>query len=82
MALNNIAIAGLPGEVFVEFGLEIRKKSPFKYTIISELANESIGYVPTAKAFEEGGYDVVSSVMTPESGGKLAQASIDLLKDL
>ena len=82
MALNNIAIAGLPGEVFVEFGLEIRKKSPFKYTIISELTNESIGYVPTAKAFEEGGYDVVSSVMTPESGGKLAQASIDLLKDL
>jgi len=82
IALDDIVIVGLPGEVFVEFGLEIKKKSPFRHTIISELANESIGYIPTAKAFKEGGYDVVTSVMTPESGAKLVQASVDLLKEL
>ena len=35
--------------------------SPFKHTIIAELANGSIGYVPTRRGFAEGNYEPVSA---------------------
>jgi hypothetical protein len=80
--LNNMAVLGLPGEVFVEYQLEIRKNSPSKYTFISELANDSIGYVPTAKAYEEGGYEPSTTILERNAGTKLTQAAINLLREL
>jgi len=82
MALDETTIVGVPGEVFVEFGLEIRKNSPYKYTFVSELANDSIGYLPVAKAYEEGGYEPTATVVAPDAGAKLTQAAINLLKEL
>jgi hypothetical protein len=35
----DVAWVSLPGEIFVELGLAIKKKSPFRYTMIAELAN-------------------------------------------
>src|SRR5207253_2053215 len=40
---SDIAWVSLPGEIFVELGLAIKQSSPFKHTIIAELANGSIG---------------------------------------
>jgi len=80
--LSDAAILGLPSEVFVEFQLEIKRESPLKHTFVSELANDSIGYVPTAEAFKEGGYEPTVSVFTPDAGSKLAQAAIGLLRKL
>ncbi len=45
-----------PGELFTEIGLRIKKYSPFTYTFIMGLADGYFGYIPTAKAIEEGGY--------------------------
>lgn len=49
--LGDMAILGLPGEMFVEIGLRIKEGSPFRPTMIIELANDWVGYVPTKKAF-------------------------------
>jgi len=76
------AIVTLPGEIFVELGLAIKAGSPFKTTLVIELANDSIGYVPTAKAFAEGSYEVVNSRVESGSGEQLAKAAIALLKEL
>lgn len=54
---NEIAFAGIPGEVFVEIGLAIKEKSPFKFTFPIECTNGCIGYMPTRTAFDEGGYE-------------------------
>ena len=48
---DDTAIVGLPGEVFVELGLAIKHASPFRTTLVIELCNNDIGYVPTKKAF-------------------------------
>ena len=47
---DEVAWVALPGEMFVELGLDMKRRSPFKHTIIVELANGSVGYVPTKRA--------------------------------
>ena len=58
---DDIAWVSLPGEIFVELGLAIKQDSPFPHTIIAELANGSIGYVPSRRAYAQGNYEVVSA---------------------
>ncbi len=79
--LNDTALLGLPGEVFVEYQLEIRRRSPIKHTFISELANDSIGYVPIANAYKEGGYEPSVTIMEHNAGMKLTQVAINLLRE-
>ena len=69
-----LAIVMLPGEVFVDLGLAIKKASPFKTTLVIELANEYPSYVPTKKAFAEGSYETVNSQVQP-GGGENARRS-------
>ncbi|MEN6548819.1 MAG: hypothetical protein ABFE07_22440 [Armatimonadia bacterium] len=65
-----------PGELFVEWGFEMKKWSPFPYTFIAELANDSVGYIPTFEAFRRGGYEA-----TPVVSVKLTQALGQLVCD-
>ncbi|MHB1294216.1 MAG: hypothetical protein ACYC4R_04370 [Anaerolineae bacterium] len=55
--LGPLAIAGSPGEAFVEDGLRIKGMSPFRHTIVAELNNDDVGYEPTRKAFGQQGYE-------------------------
>jgi neutral ceramidase len=77
-----VAWVGLPGEIFVELGMAIKKASPFPVTIVVGLANDSLSYVPTRKAFAEGAYEAVSARCAPGCGEALADAAIRLLADL
>jgi neutral ceramidase len=61
--VGDVAFASAPAEYFVELQLDIKKRSPFKRTFVSELANGWVGYVPTKKAFEENMKDVPSEPM-------------------
>jgi hypothetical protein len=76
------AIVTLPGEVFVELGLAIKRASPFKNTLVIELANDDPNYIPTKKAFAEGSYETVNSRVVPGSGERIAEAAIQLLSEL
>lgn len=79
---EEMAVVALPGEIFVELGLTIKKQSPFKYTFIAELANGSIGYVPNASAYAEGQYEVLSARAVEGSGEKLVEVAVKLLKEV
>jgi hypothetical protein len=79
---DDVAWIGLPGEIFVELGLSIQQHSPFAHTIIAELANGNLGYVPNRDAYPQGNYEVVNSRCAEGSGEKLAETAIDLLKQL
>lgn len=76
---REVAWVGLPGEIFVELGLQIKQYSPFPNTIVTTLANDSIGYVPDRKGYAQGNYEAVSSRVAPGSGEQLVEAATSLL---
>jgi hypothetical protein len=82
--LGDLAIVGLPGEIFCELGMEIKKSSPAKHTMVIELANDSIGYMPNRIAFEQGGYEpsVGSTLYEPGAGEQLIASAMTQLKTL
>lgn len=79
---REIAWVGLPGEIFVELGLAIKKQSPFRLTFIAELANENLGYIPDRRSYAEGNYEPESARCAAGSGEKLAEAAVKLLNEL
>ncbi|UCF14470.1 MAG: neutral/alkaline non-lysosomal ceramidase N-terminal domain-containing protein [Phycisphaerales bacterium] len=79
---RDVAIVGLPGEVFVDLGLAIKRASPFEHTLVIELCQDAPGYIPTKKAFAEGSYETVNSRIAPGGGEKMVDAAIRLLKEL
>ena len=79
---RDVAVVGLPGEVFVDLGLAIKRASPFANTLIIELCQDAPGYIPTKKAFAEGSYETVNSRIAPGGGEMMAEAAIRLLKKL
>ena len=79
---DDLAFVALPGEIFVELGLAVKEASPFANTIIAELANGSVGYVPTRKAYEQGNYEPVSARCAAGSGEKIAETAVKLLNEL
>ena len=79
---DDLAWVSLPGEIFVELGLAIKKASPFRYTMIAELANGAIGYIPNQEAYSQGNYEVVSARCAAGSGEMLVDAALKLLREL
>jgi hypothetical protein len=77
---KELAWVALPGEVFVELGQAIKQASPFRETIVVELANGSIGYVPNRKAYREGNYEVVSARIAEGSGEMLVESALAMLR--
>lgn len=51
--IADVCFICLPGEIFVNIGLELKKKSPFEKAVIIENCNSYCGYIPTKEAFSE-----------------------------
>ncbi len=80
--LGDVAFVGLGGEVFNETGKAIKAASPFPYTFIITHCNGTAGYMPTADAYPEGGYEVQSSQFAPAAAGKLVEETLQALREL
>jgi len=69
----------LPGEPFVEYGYRLEKAIADRaIPIIVGYANGNIGYICTAKAFKEGGYEPNNSYSGPEAEEILIAESLKL----
>lgn len=79
---EKFAIVSLPGEVFTEIGQYIKSRSPYPYTIITELTNAALGYFPDRKAYMEGNYEVITSRVAPGSAEILAENALRMLNQL
>ncbi|OPZ94468.1 MAG: hypothetical protein BWY71_02393 [Planctomycetes bacterium ADurb.Bin412] len=69
---------GWPGEIFVEYALQI--KSKVSNVFIISLANGELqGYLVTDEAFREGGYEASNTLFDPQSGDRLVDHTFQLL---
>jgi neutral ceramidase len=82
IAVGPIAFVGIPGELFVELGLEIQKQSPYPYTFIVAQPDDVMHYIPTKLAFSQGGYETANSRIAPGGGELIAQKAVELLRQL
>jgi hypothetical protein len=81
--IGPLGIASNGAEYFCEYGLRIKKCSPLTPTWVVSLANEWIGYVPTAQAFVGGGYEprtARSSKMALDTGQRLVETALKVLR--
>jgi len=82
--IGPFALASNAGELFVEWGISVKKRSPFPHTVVSELVNDWIGYAPTEQAFQHEGYETLAGVdfVSLEGIQKLVDTSVELLQKL
>jgi len=71
LRIGDVYILGLPGEVLVEVGLEIKKKAGLERLIIASLSNDTIGYVCHSRAYEQGGYEATSGTNLAKGAGEI-----------
>jgi neutral ceramidase len=79
---GQLAIVGLPGEMFVELGLALKQDSPFPITIGTELANGALSYIPNQQAYPQGAYEVAASWLEPGGGEALVRSALGQLDKL
>lgn len=85
MRLGDIALVGIPGEMYARLGLELRRRSPFRHTCIIGLANEQIGYIPDRKAYADGGYQTWAgwhSKLEVGTGEAMVDEAVAMLDEL
>ena len=77
-----VAFGAFPGEPFNDIGVEIRKGSPFKMTVLSCLTNGSKGYFPFSDSYKQGGYESATSPFGPSVADDLIAGELNLLNKL
>ena len=90
LRLGDVALVGVAGEAFVEIGLAVKARSPIPHTIFLGYTNGCLGYIPTAAAYEPGGYEVhrahavyrLPHTIAPDSADRIITTSLKLLGTL
>lgn len=73
--IGDLLIFTCPAELFTEYAKRIAVRFPQNPVIDVQLANDSLGYLPTKEAVAHGGYStlIFSTVTTPEGGELLVR---------
>jgi hypothetical protein len=89
MRLAGGGLVALPGEVFFAAGERIARQIRARPACVAACAHGYVGYVPTAEAYPEGGYEVEESHrytglwrLAPDSALRLEKAAVALWNEL
>lgn len=83
LRINDSALVALPGEVFVEIGLAIKRRSPFKRTFVIGYANDiHPSYIPTTESYKEGGYEPRWAKVDRGADKVIEDEAVSLLEEL
>jgi hypothetical protein len=82
LRINDAVIWAAPVELLCEIAIAVRNQSPFPHTFYFGYNNGWFGYLPTEKAFEEGGYEPKTSPFTGQAEKDITQGVIAYLQGL
>ena len=85
--IGKVCLYIMSGEIYVNFGLKLKKESPFEYNIVASNSNSYGGYIPTPEAFAEGSdlYEISlceGSRHAPEAGEMMVKRLLEMSKEL
>ena len=80
--IGDIVLQGIPLEPFIEYGNKIKSLNPNKKIVLSGYSNGINGYLPTAVAYEEGGYETRNTPLSPESEEIIIEACDTEIKNI
>jgi hypothetical protein len=80
LTLGRARILFMPGGLFVEYQLAAKKMRPDLFVTMAADGDSGPGYIPTAVAFKQGGYEVESSKLLPEVEEIMMTAMRNILK--
>ena len=73
IAIGDVVLVGIPGEPFAGIGRALKEIKEWELVIPTCLTNGRYGYFPMKEAYDEGGYEAVSS----RFGSGVAELIID-----
>ena len=81
LTLGRARILHMPGELFIEYQLAAKKMRPDLFVTMAAYGDYATGYICTAKAYQEGGYEAgIASAVTPEAERILLKTMKKLLR--
>lgn len=82
LSVNEARVLHLPGEPFVEYQLHAQQQRPDRFVALAGYGDCGPGYLPTAAAYEEGGYEVGwEALVAPEVETVIQAATTKLLQE-
>ena len=82
LSLNDARVLHLPGEPFIEYQLFAQQFRPERFVALAGYGDCGPGYLPTAAAYEEGGYESSgAALVAPESEEIIQDAIARLLQE-
>ncbi len=84
LAIGDVAIVGLPGEIFTGIGSGIRAAEGEDFSLVLPLClvNGSEGYFPMKDAYDEGGYEAKTSHYKSGTAEKMIEDGRSILKEI
>jgi len=82
--IGDVIFSAFPGEVFVQFGKQVKSGTPTKKLFVVELAFDNCGYIPTSDLFQPTVYEstLPTCIFEPDAGGILADTLIKMNREL
>jgi hypothetical protein len=73
---------GAPVEMFCEIATDVRSRSPYPFTFYVGLLNGWLGYLPTAQAIHDGGYEPATSPFTDRAEQDMREQVVTQLDEM
>jgi len=84
LRLGNVALATNPFELYTDYGLRIKARSPAVQTFVVQLTADCAAYLPTPRAVRGGGYSarIDDGIVGPAGGTVLVDETTRILKEM
>lgn len=84
LRIAGTALVNNPFELYQDYGMQIKARSPFPQTIIAQLSCGNLGYLPTETALSGGSYsaNVSNGFVGPDGGDVLVEKTLGILSEV